>query len=114
MATPAPSRQRRRPATQKKTQKKESPPAAARAADATKVYGSGATAVRALDGVAVEFLTGRYTAIMGPSGSGKSTLLNVIGLLDTPSGGRVAINGREVRSFSDRSSSARPRSGARP
>jgi putative ABC transport system ATP-binding protein len=46
---------------------------AARAVEAIKVYGSGDTAVVALDEVSVEFPTGRFTAIMGPSGSGKST-----------------------------------------
>ena len=44
--------------------------AAARTEDAVKVYGKGQTEVRALDGVTVEFMKGRYTAIMGPSGSG--------------------------------------------
>ena len=48
--------------------------AAARVFDAVKVYGRGESEVRALDGVSVEFATGRFTAIMGPSGSGKSTL----------------------------------------
>jgi len=47
-----------------------------------KVYGSGDTAVRALDGVSVSFAAGRFTAIMGPSGSGKSTLLAILGMLD--------------------------------
>src|SRR4051812_9611563 len=49
--------------------------AAARAVGATKAYGSGDTAVRALDDVSVAFPSGRFTAIMGPSGSGKSTLM---------------------------------------
>ena len=47
------------------------PPAAARVYDAVKVYGRGDNAVRALDGVSVEFATGRFTAIMGPSGLGQ-------------------------------------------
>jgi len=49
---------------------------AARVVDAVKVYGVGDTAVRALDGVSVDFPAGRFTAIMGPSGSGKSTLMH--------------------------------------
>src|SRR5207302_121341 len=61
--------------------------AVARAEHATKVYGSGDTAVRALDDVTVEVPGGRFTAVMGPSGSGKSTLLHCMaGLDDLPSG----------------------------
>ena len=56
---------------------------AARAVDATKVYGRGDTEVRALDGVTVDFATSRFTAIMGPSGSGKSTLMHTLAGLDT-------------------------------
>src|SRR5437870_7119405 len=51
---------------------------AARAVDAVKVYGSGDAAVRALDGVTVEFPAEHFTAVMGPSGSGKSTLLHCL------------------------------------
>ena len=64
---------------------------AARAAGAVKVYGGGDTAVRALDGVDVEFAAGRFTAIMGPSGSGKSTLLHCLAGLDTLTSGSIAI-----------------------
>ena len=64
----------------------DAPPrtAAAQAVDAVKVYGSGDTEVRALDGVSVDFDEGRFTAIMGPSGSGKSTLMHCMAGLDTP------------------------------
>ncbi len=65
--------------------------AAARAVDLVKVFGSGDAAVRALDGITVEFAGGRYTAIMGPSGSGKSTLLHCMAGLDSPTSGHVFI-----------------------
>ena len=61
---------------------------AARAVDATKVYGRGEAEVRALDGVTVDFATGRFTAIMGPSGSGKSTLMHTLAGLDSLTRGR--------------------------
>jgi putative ABC transport system ATP-binding protein len=69
---------------------------AARAIDATKVYGLGATEVRALDGVTVEFGAGRLTAIMGPSGSGKSTLLHAVAGLDRLTSGTVWIGDTDL------------------
>jgi putative ABC transport system ATP-binding protein len=75
---------------------------AARAVDATKVYGSGDTAVVALDEVTVEFPAGRFTAIMGPSGSGKSTLMHCVAGLDTLTQGRVFIGDIELSRLSDR------------
>ena len=65
--------------------------AAARIIDGVKIYGEGDTEVRALDGVSVEFETGKFTAIMGPSGSGKSTLLHALAVLDTIDGGQVLM-----------------------
>jgi putative ABC transport system ATP-binding protein len=76
--------------------------AVARTEHATKVYGSGETAVRAIDDVTVEFAAGRFTAIMGPSGSGKSTLLHCLAGLDTLTSGRVLIGETDVSSLSDR------------
>jgi putative ABC transport system ATP-binding protein len=76
--------------------------AAARTVHATKVYGTGDTAVRALDDVSVEFESGRFTAIMGPSGSGKSTLLHCVAGLDTLTSGQVYLGGVELGSLSDR------------
>jgi putative ABC transport system ATP-binding protein len=76
--------------------------AAARAEGAIKVYGTGDTEVRALDGVSVDFETSRFTAIMGPSGSGKSTLMNMIGCLDSPDDGEYWLNGKLVSSMNDR------------
>ena len=63
----------------------------AQAIDLVKVYGEGGTAVRALDGVSVEFPSGHYTAIMGPSGSGKSTLMHCMAGLDTATSGIARI-----------------------
>jgi len=67
-----------------------------------KVYGSGPTAVRALKGVSLGFAAGEFAAIMGPSGSGKSTLLHVLGTLETPTSGRIAIGGTDLSGLSDR------------
>jgi len=75
---------------------------AARAVGARKVYGSGETAVVALDDVDVEITTGRFTAIMGPSGSGKSTLMHCLAGLDTLSSGRVLIGDTDLSALSDR------------
>jgi putative ABC transport system ATP-binding protein len=69
---------------------------AARAVGATKVYGRGDTAVRALDDVDVAFETGRFTAIMGPSGSGKSTLMHAMAGLDSLTAGAVWIGDTEL------------------
>ena len=75
---------------------------AARALDAVKVYGTGEAAVRALDGVDVEFDHGRYTAIMGPSGSGKSTLLHCMAGLDHLTSGRVFVGDVELGSLHEK------------
>jgi putative ABC transport system ATP-binding protein len=75
---------------------------AARVVDAVKVYGVGDTAVRALDGVSVDFPAGRFTAIMGPSGSGKSTLMHCAAGLDTLSSGAAYIGDTELGSLDDR------------
>ncbi|WP_329259712.1 ABC transporter ATP-binding protein [Actinoallomurus sp. NBC_01490] len=76
--------------------------AAARAVGATKVYGSGAAEVRAVDDVTLAFDAGRFTAIMGPSGAGKSTLMHCVAGLDTLSSGQVFIGDVELGSLSDR------------
>ncbi len=67
-----------------------------------KTYGSGETAVKALEHVSFSVPKGEYTAVVGESGSGKSTLLNIIGALDTPSSGKVVIDGKDVFSMDDR------------
>jgi putative ABC transport system ATP-binding protein len=76
--------------------------AVARSEQATKVYGSAQTAVRAIDDVTVEFPTGRFTAVMGPSGSGKSTLMHVMAGLDSLTSGEVYIGDVELGSLSDK------------
>jgi putative ABC transport system ATP-binding protein len=75
---------------------------AARAVDVVKVYGSGPTLVRALDGVSVEFEAGRLTAIMGPSGSGKSTLLHCLAGLDSLTAGTVYIRDTDLTTLNDK------------
>ncbi len=75
---------------------------AARAVDATKIYGSGETRVRALDGVTVGFRRGEFTGIMGPSGSGKSTLMHCVAGLDTLTSGSVVIGETDVSNLNDR------------
>ncbi len=75
---------------------------AARAIDVAKVYGEGETAVRALDGVTVDFPTGRFTAIMGPSGSGKSTLMHCLAGLDRVTAGRIYIGDTNLSELSEK------------
>ncbi|WP_226010589.1 ABC transporter ATP-binding protein [Halomicrobium salinisoli] len=64
--------------------------------DVVKRYDSGGEVVEALKGVDFSLSRGEMVAIIGPSGSGKSTLLNMIGLLDTPTEGRIVLDGQEV------------------
>jgi putative ABC transport system ATP-binding protein len=67
----------------------------------SRTYQVGGEEVHALAGVDLEIDDGEYVAIMGPSGSGKSTLMNILGCLDTPTGGRYWLAGKEVSSLSD-------------
>src|SRR5213592_1984788 len=75
---------------------------AARAVDATKIYGQGDAAVRALDGVSIEFPAGQYSAIMGPSGSGKSTLLHCLAGLDSLTSGKVFIGDVDLTALDEK------------
>ncbi|MEH0542661.1 ABC transporter ATP-binding protein [Streptomyces sp. B21-105] len=75
---------------------------AARARGLTKAYGSGETAVIALDSVDVEIARGRFTAVMGPSGSGKSTLMHCLAGLDSVSAGQVWLGGTEITGLKER------------
>jgi len=64
-------------------------------------YHMGSEVVQALRGVDLDIARNEYVAIMGPSGSGKSTMMNLIGCLDTPTGGEYWLNGHEVSRMSD-------------
>ncbi|REE95560.1 ABC transporter ATP-binding protein [Thermomonospora umbrina] len=74
----------------------------ARTVGLSKVYGTGDTAVRALDDVDLELVAGRFTAIMGPSGAGKSTLMHCVAGLDKPTAGRVFVGDVEIGTLSDK------------
>jgi putative ABC transport system ATP-binding protein len=75
---------------------------AASAVHASKVYGTGDTAVHALDDLSIELPSGQFTAIMGPSGSGKSTLMHCLAGLDTLTTGQVFIGATDLAALSDR------------
>ena len=66
-----------------------------------KIYGSGDTEVRALDGVNLSVENGEFLAIVGTSGSGKSTLLHMLGGLDRPTSGSVTVDGKNIFSLKD-------------
>jgi ABC-type lipoprotein export system ATPase subunit len=68
--------------------------------DLTRVYGD-AEEIHALDGITMSIEAGEFLAVMGPSGSGKSTLLNVLGTLDTPTSGKVFVNGQDLSTLRD-------------
>ena len=69
--------------------------------DLRKIYGSGDTEVRALDGVDLAVEKDEFAAIVGTSGSGKSTLLHMLGGLDRPTSGTVTVDGRELSTLKD-------------
>ena len=75
---------------------------AARAIEAVKVFGTGDAAVRALDGITVDFEEARFNAIMGPSGSGKSTLLHCLAGLDRLTSGHVFLGDIDVTSLDEK------------
>ena len=72
------------------------------ARDVTKVYDTGKIEVHALTGVTLEIRKGDLVAIVGPSGSGKTTLLNLVGALDIPTAGQLAVLGRDISTLSRR------------
>ncbi|MGX8705025.1 MAG: ABC transporter ATP-binding protein [bacterium] len=67
----------------------------------SKTYGAGETAVHALKDVSFSVPKGEFVAVVGESGSGKSTLLNMIGALDTPTSGKVLIDGQDIFNMKD-------------
>ena len=69
--------------------------------DLRKIYGSGDTEVRALDGVTLQIENGEFVAIVGTSGSGKSTLLHMLGGLDRPTSGSVIVDGKDIFSLKE-------------
>ncbi|HVU21708.1 MAG TPA: ABC transporter ATP-binding protein [Rhizomicrobium sp.] len=68
--------------------------------DVTKIYGSGEAQVAALAGINLSVHDGEFVAVMGPSGSGKSTCMNILGCLDTPTGGHYYFRGADVGAMS--------------
>ena len=68
----------------------------------SKTYGRGETAVKALKNISFSVPKGEFVAIVGESGSGKSTLLNMVGALDTPTSGKVLIDGKDIFAMNDR------------
>ncbi|WP_083939529.1 ABC transporter ATP-binding protein [Nocardiopsis chromatogenes] len=79
---------------------------ALRASGLVKRYGDGPAAVTAVAGVDLAFARGGFTAVMGPSGSGKSTLMHLLAGLDTPTAGRVTVDGHDLAALGDRALTA--------
>ena len=69
--------------------------------DISRIYQMGSETIRALKSVSIDINQGEYVAFMGPSGSGKSTLMNIIGCLDTPSGGQYVLNNNDVSDMTE-------------
>ena len=69
--------------------------------DIQKNYFMGNQAIAALKGISFDIFANEYVALMGPSGSGKSTLMNILGCLDSPTGGRYILNDKDVSKMAD-------------
>lgn len=69
--------------------------------DIRKSYFMGSQAIPVLKGISLEIFRNEYVALMGPSGSGKSTLMNILGCLDSPTGGKYILNGKDVSKMPD-------------
>lgn len=69
--------------------------------DIQKSYFMGSQAIPVLKGITLDIFKNEYVALMGPSGSGKSTLMNILGCLDSPTGGRYILNGKDVSKMAD-------------
>ena len=69
--------------------------------DIQKAYYMGNQAIPVLKGISLDIFKNEYVALMGPSGSGKSTLMNILGCLDSPTGGKYILNGKDVSKMLD-------------
>lgn len=65
----------------------------------TRIYTSGDHVQKALDSVSFSLEEGKFVVILGPSGAGKSTLLNMLGGLDSPTSGKITVNGKDISRF---------------
>ncbi len=70
--------------------------------DITKVYHMGEVEIRAVDGIDFSIQKGEFVVIVGPSGAGKTTVLNILGGMDTASGGRITVDGQDITKYSER------------
>ena len=70
--------------------------------DITKVYHMGEVEIRAADGIDSSIQKGEFVVIVGPSGAGKTTVLNILGGMDTASGGRITVDGQDITKYSER------------
>lgn len=66
----------------------------------SRIYTSGEHELKALDGVDIKLEEGKFVVILGPSGAGKSTLLNMLGGLDSPTSGKIYVQGRDISQLS--------------
>jgi putative ABC transport system ATP-binding protein len=69
---------------------------AIKAQNLTKIYSRGSEQVHAVNHVSIDIRTGEFVSVVGPSGSGKTTLINILGCLDNPTSGRLAIDGQSI------------------
>ena len=68
----------------------------------TKIYHMGEVEIRAVDGIDFSIQKGEFVVIVGPSGAGKTTVLNILGGMDTASGGRITVDGQDITTYSER------------
>ena len=68
----------------------------------TKIYHMGEVEIRAVDGIELKKKKGEFVVIVGPSGAGKTTVLNILGGMDTASGGRITVDGQDITKYSER------------
>ena len=68
----------------------------------TKIYHMGEVEIRAVDGIDFSIQKGEFVVFVGPSGAGKTTVLNILGGMDTASGGRITVDGQDITKYSER------------